>query len=96
MTKNGSSTDPLKSAVRNAPTLTRAFLLHGEELTIVQRIGVILISSFILAGGVVWALDIVEEIRAGTRPDPFWLLRTILALLMGIGGLINGFRFKRK
>lgn len=66
-----------------------------EEQTIVQRIRIILISSFILALGVFYSLDVVKEIRAGAIPNPLWLLRAILPFLIGIVGLINVFRSKR-
>ena len=90
------SMDPLPSAATNSPTLTTALLLRGEKLTLVQRIGVILISTFIFAFGVVLAINSIDEIRAGTRPMPPLLITASLALFVGAGGLINAFRFKRK
>ena len=76
-------------------SITEAYLTRGESLTILQRVGLVLICGCIFAFGAILATNAIAEFREGTRPAPGPLVMCFLALFMGAGGLINAFRFNR-
>jgi len=83
-----------QSMFRSLPA--EAYLTGGESLTILQRVGLVLICGCIFAFAAILATNAIAEFREGTRPAPGSLVMCFLALFMGAGGLINAFRFNRR
>ena len=77
-------------------SITEAYLTRGESLTILQRVGLVLICGCIFVFGAILAANAIAEFREGTRPAPGSLVMCFLSLCMGAGGLINAFRFNRR
>ena len=85
--------DPLQSIQEQAPTLTRSWLLSGESMSLIQRIGFTIISLNLLLGGFFLLSWAIQFLKAGKGTFIFLALPSVALLLFGTIGLRNVLRF---
>ena len=88
--------DPLQDVRVDSGSFNRSWLKNGESLPPVQRIGYTVVSLAFIGAGLFLANAGWEIMQSGDSTFPLWLLGSLLFLSIGVFGLGNVLRFKKR